>query len=251
MTTPITFCVKLADVPLQIRCRYAENQQLMRDWWTEEPPLFTVEAAQADLEYSQTALQKAAQIEHWPNTSFSDVRLEQTALHTLIAEKLVPYGVLLVHGSALCMQGRAYIFTAPSGTGKSTHARFWRQVFGDQVTMINDDKPMLRIQNDRVTVYGTPWMGKHNLGANIAAPLQAIVKLTRDTTNHVEPMTKADAFVTLMEQGFHGVVGETEMQTMALKQALVNAVHFYRLGCNPTPQAAQVAWQALQADIAC
>ena len=113
-------------------------------------------------------------------------------LHALLAEKLVAYGALLMHGSALCMDGNAYIFTAKSGTGKSTHARLWREAFGDRVWMINDDKPMIRV--DEMRVYGTPWDGKHHLSRNASAPLKAIVKLERAEENRVAPLAKADAF---------------------------------------------------------
>ena len=81
------------------------------------------------------------------------------------------------------MDGAAYLFTAPSGTGKSTHTRLWREVFGDRVWMINDDKPMLRISENLVTAYGTPWNGKHHISRNASAPLKAIVQLNRGKEN--------------------------------------------------------------------
>ena len=66
------------------------------------------------------------------------------------------------------------MFTAPSGTGKSTHARLWREAFGERVVMINDDKPLLLVRPEGVTVYGTPFRGKHGLGGDRSAPLRAI-----------------------------------------------------------------------------
>ena len=78
------------------------------------------------------------------------------------------------------MDGEAYIFTAVSGTGKSTHAMLWREVFGERVRMINDDKPLIRITPEgKAVVYGTPWDGKHHLSKNSAFPLKAICWLTR------------------------------------------------------------------------
>lgn len=102
----------------------------------------------------------------------------------MLAAALLYYNILLMHGSALCMDGEAYIFAAPSGTGKSTHARLWREVFGDRVWMINDDKPLVRVEEERAFVFGSPWCGKHKLGCNGSARLKAVVELTTDRNKH-------------------------------------------------------------------
>lgn len=102
--------------------------------------------------------------------------LENNAIHILVADKLVDYNVLMLHGSALAFDGEGIIFSVKSGTGKSTHSRHWREVFGSRVRMIND-KPMLNI--NEMKVYGTPWNGKHRLGNNNSAPIKAIVKIER------------------------------------------------------------------------
>ena len=116
-----------------------------------------------------------------------------------MAEKLIEKGVLLVHGSALCVDGQAVVFVAPSGTGKSTHARLWREVYGEQIWMINDDKPMLKIEGDQVLVYGTPWDGKHHLSRNASAPLKAMVHVKRSESNAIMPLNRADAFPVMMK----------------------------------------------------
>ena len=103
---------------------------------------------------------------------FTDEYLESLALYENLTQLLLSRDVLQFHCSALAMDGRAYLFTAPSGTGKSTHARLWRQVFGPRVTMINDDKPLVRRQTDGSwRVYGTPYGGKHNLQTNTSQPI--------------------------------------------------------------------------------
>ena len=81
--------------------------------------------------------------------------------------------------------GFGYLFTAKSGTGKSTHARLCREIFGDGAVMVNDDKPLLRITKDGVIAYGTPWDGKHRLSTNTSVPLKGICILERATENHI------------------------------------------------------------------
>lgn len=68
--------------------------------------------------------------------------LETLAVYRKIVTRLVFSDILLIHGSAIAVDGKAYLFTAPSGTGKSTHTRMWREYFKDRAVMVNDDKPL-------------------------------------------------------------------------------------------------------------
>ena len=100
---------------------------------------------------------------------------------------MISYDTILFHGSVIAVDGIGYLFTAKSGTGKSTHTRLWREYFGDRAAMVNDDKPLLKITDSSVIAYGTPYNGKHRLGTNISVPLKAICILTRAADNHIEP----------------------------------------------------------------
>ena len=241
------FNIELAGVPARIRCEHAETKAFLKDYLSDREPLFTVEPTAADLDRMQTELDRMAEADGFPTHAYADSFLENNAVHALLAEKLVEYDVLLVHGSALCMDGRAYVFIARSGTGKSTHARLWREAFGERVWMINDDKPLLKIEDEGVTVWGTPWDGKHHLSRNASAPLAAIVCLERDAENHIEPMSKADAFPFLMKQAYASKDPATMARIVNLEKQLLNAVDFYILGCTEEPQAAQVAWEGMNA----
>ncbi len=235
------FTIEIAGVPAEIRCRFPENRNFFRDYLTDRAPLIAVQPSAGDLELMQHEVDVIDDVEGLPKHRREDVFLENIALHYLLVEKLLAYGVLLVHGSALCMDGQAVVFIAHSGTGKSTHTRLWRDAFGDRVWMINDDKPMLRIDGGKVTVYGTPWDGGHHLSRNASAPLKAIVRLTRDETNRIRPVAKADAFPMLMPLAYSSKDPETMAQILKLERQLLDAADFYLLGCNMTPKAALVA----------
>lgn len=241
------FRIELAGVPIRVSCRFRENREFIKDYLTEEEERFTVEPSADDLAQMQADFDRMDQAEGIPKHQRAEAFLENNAIHALLAEKLVQYDVLLMHGSALCMDGAGIIFTAKSGTGKSTHARLWREAFGDRVWMINDDKPMLRIEETGVTVYGTPWDGKHHLSRNASAKLKAIVNLTRDESNHISPMSRADAFPVLMKQCFVSRNPATMARIMDLEKRLLNAVDFYTLGCNIEQDAAKVAWEGMNA----
>lgn len=239
------FRIELAGVPIRVNCRFRENRVFFKEYLTEKEERFTVEPSADDLAQMQADFDRMDQAEGIPKHQRAEAFLENNAIHALLAEKLVAYDVLLMHGSALCMDGQGIIFTAKSGTGKSTHARLWREAFGSRVWMVNDDKPLLRITEIGVTVWGTPWDGKHRLSQNAGVPLKAIAKLERSATNHIAPMAKADAFPVLMKQCFISRNPATLARIMDLEKRLLNAVDFYTLGCNMERSAAVVAWEGI------
>ena len=245
---PKAIRVEIAGVTARILCRYRENYEFFVPYRTEKDPEITVEITPEDIDFSLAHLERYF---GEPSVPYDDAFLENVSIQNVLSKRLLRFNVLAMHGSALCMDGEAIIFTAKSGTGKSTHARFWRETFGDRVWMINDDKPMIRLENGKAVVYGTPWDGKHHLSRNASAPLKAIVKLERDEKNHIEPMNRANAFQLLMT---HGAVtrrgpmrlsGAAKLQAMALETALLDAAEFYRLGCRMEPDAARVAWEGM------
>ena len=240
--------IELAGVPAEIRCRYPQSEDFLRDYETDKEPLLYIEPTDEDLERIQANFDRMAEAEGNAPKRYSRRFLENNAIHALLAEALVQHNVLLMHGSALCMDGEGYIFTAVSGTGKSTHTRLWREAFGERVWMINDDKPLLRIESDGVTVYGTPWDGKHRLSRNASAPLKAIVLLTRSQTNHIEPLDRSRVFPEVYRQCYASAQPETMRRILQLEQTLLQHAECYRLGCNMEPDAALTAWRGMNPD---
>ena len=93
------------------------------------------------------------------------------------------------------------LFSAPCGTGKSTHTRLWTEYFGkERAVIINDDKPAIQLINDVFYVYGTPWSGKNNIHSNIKVPLQAIVFIEQSINNNVDTLSSREAVKLLMNQ---------------------------------------------------
>ena len=241
------FQIELAGVPVRIRCRYPGNREFFRGYFTEKEPLFTAEPSEGDLARMQSDFDRMDREEGRPERRRDKSFLENNALHGLLAERLPEHGVLLMHGSALCMEGEGYLFTAPSGTGKSTHARLWREAFGDRVYMVNDDKPLLKITDGGVTVWGTPWDGKHHLSRNTGVPLKAIAVLERSGDNRIHPLKMTDAFPVLMKQCFSSKDPAPMTRILELEKKLLSAVGFYKLCCNMEPEAARTAYEGMNA----
>lgn len=173
--------------------------------------------------------------------------LAYLATGSLFYRKLTLFEGMMLHASAIVMDGQAYLFTAPSGIGKSTHTGLWRQMFGDRVTVINDDKPMIRKQNGVYRAFGTPWSGKTDLNCNVSAPLKGIVFLSRGEQNTIRrAIPPRDAVVPLF---LTQTVRPRDPERMAAMLQTANEIllstPLYFLQCNISKEAVQVSYSAL------
>ncbi len=174
-----------------------------------------------------------------------DAGCESIAVLRVLCDYIIRRGGFFLHCSCLKYRGKAIIFTAPSGTGKSTHAALWKQHFGDSVEIINDDKPLVREDADGFTIYGTPWRGKHGRGTNTSAPIGAVFFLAQAPENSVEPVDSITALSLLMQQT---VIPRGREDTAALVDMLgrlIESVPMHRLYCNISDEAVTTALSAL------
>ena len=175
----------------------------------------------------------------------SDHYLETLALYRKIAGRLAEHQTLLVHGSAIAVDGQGYLFTAKSGTGKSTHTRLWRELLGERAVMINDDKPLITVDENGVSIHGTPWCGKHGLHTNFSVPLRAICILERGEKDTIEPVSRDAAMPVLLQQTYRPGDMVQLGQVLTAVGRLAQSVRLYRLHCTMNPEAAQVAYAAM------
>ena len=173
---------------------------------------------------------------------FADRYLETLAVYRKIAEKIAEYDTILFHGSVIAVDDEAFLFTATSGTGKSTHTRLWREAFGDRAYMVNDDKPMLILKDGRAWVCGTPWDGKHRLSTNVIVPLTGICILERGQTNSVTPISAQEAMPMILQQSYRP---KNLMKLLEIVEKMTVSTKFYRLKCNMDPEAAHVAYNGM------
>ncbi len=242
-----SFNIKLADKNIFIECLYESTKTFCKDYIVDDIAAdITVGITPADIQYEREKSDKEREIEGLPPFAPSPAYLETLALYRKIADAMIDFDIILFHGSAISMDGEAYIFTAKSGTGKSTHTRLWREVFGDRVVMINDDKPLIKITDSGAIVYGTPWCGKHNLGSNISAPLYAIVSLERSKVNRVEESDSRKSFPKILSQTYRtkNILGL--QKTLALTDKMLKSVKIFELGCNMDSEAATVAYNGMK-----
>ena len=170
-------------------------------------------------------------------------------LHAHIANWLLTRNVMHIHASALAYGGKAYLFAAPSGTGKSTHTKLWRETFGDNVTMICDDKPFLRFEPDGIICCGSPWNGKHGIGSNIEAPLGAICSLRQGAANSIARLSAGEAFFEIHRQVVCLNNSSEAEHVHVLMDRLCHQTPVFCLTCTATPEAARLAREVLTQDV--
>ena len=148
-----------------------------------------------------------------------------------------------LHSSAVMLDGKAYLFSADSGTGKSTHTEKWCRLFG--ATYLNDDKPALRLENGVWMAYGTPWSGKHDLSTPVGVPLGGIAFLRRGEENAIVPMDLKKAVVELMPQSMWKLPRELMESQLTLTDNLLRTVPIWELTCQNNDEAAIIAHQVM------
>lgn len=159
---------------------------------------------------------------------------------------LLDFDGMVLHASAVVMDGYAFLFSANSGTGKSTHTTLWRKEYGyDRVLMLNDDKPALRLENGRWYAYGTPWSGKTDQNLNMRVPLGGICLLERSEKNEIKPYGGVKAVFDLLQQTVRPVTADARGQVLELLNDLMEKVPVWKLHCNMEQEAARVSHDAM------
>jgi hypothetical protein len=227
---------KFADIVADVSYETDYIPKQCRDYVSSESPELNISVTAEDVE-----VEKGKQdAEGYPYGY-----LESLAFYRKFCNSAVHKDVLLFHSSAISVDGRAYLFAAPSGTGKSTHARLWRQMFGDRAVMINDDKPLIKPVGDILTVYGTPWDGKHKLSSNTSVTVAGICFLARGKENHIKRLSPMEAIPEFLSQTYRPEDEEGVKKMLELSVKITSSVPMYRLECNISDEAVRVAYEEM------
>lgn len=177
-----------------------------------------------------------------PGASFESC--ESLCIYRAIGEQLPQFDRFVFHGAAIEYQGNAYMFTAPSGTGKTTHINLWKKYLGDMVSVINGDKPIVKASKTSI-VYGTPWAGKEGYQHNTSAPLKAICILKQGKTNCITRLDKSNAVNHIMRQVYLPQDPTALSKTLVLMGTVIENTPVYMLECDISKTAFETAYNAL------
>lgn len=173
---------------------------------------------------------------------------ECLCIYRSIAEQLPKFDRFVFHGAAIEYNNSAYLFTAPSGTGKTTHINLWKKNLGNKVDIINGDKPIIKLANQPI-VYGTPWAGKEALQRNASAPLKAICILKQGKTNTIARLSKSDAIGHLMRQVYMPHDAIALSKTLELLGMMIENVPVYSLQCDISDEAFNTSFSEMTKEV--
>lgn len=158
---------------------------------------------------------------------------------------MLKYDGLVFHSSCVVVDDTAYLFSADSGTGKSTHTALWLKLFGDRAYILNDDKPILRTVNGETVAYGTPFSGKTDLNQNKRAKIGGICFLSRAENNSIKPITPKEAIPLFLKQTLNRFNDEELETLLSVMDKVLTGVKLYKLECNMDIEAARIAYTGM------
>ncbi len=225
--------VKLAEIPIEIKCSSRYTEDLCRLYLSDDAPLFFVSTTKEKVQAEMDCAQEQTAFEY----------AESLCLYREIAEKMPLYNRVIFHCAAIEYDGKAYIFTAPSGTGKSTHISLWREYFNDKVKIINGDKPIISLTDSGFFVCGTPYAGKEKWHNNISVPLAAICIISQGKKNSISKLNGGQ-FIKLFQQTYRPQNKDSMQKTISIVKKLCE-VPCYALSCDISKQALKTSYKAL------
>ncbi len=156
-------------------------------------------------------------------------------------------GGLILHCAYLEYEGKAILFSAPSGTGKSTQAELWRQYRNGNV--VNGDRALLMQKEGRFMAMGWPVCGTSGICENKELPVGAIVLLSQAKQNEVVRKKAAEAFVSLYgEITVNRWNKESLLQMIKQLEELLQTVPVYHLKCDISQLAVECLYQEMKKD---
>ena len=229
------FRISLAGLTVEMHSRYPLARAFCKDYLEESTGIqFSAEAVESEIAELMRTLEAP-----------DEPHAELLSLHRSIAEQLPRFDRFLIHGAAISYEGKAYLFLAPSGTGKSTHIRLWREHIGKAVGIVNGDKPIVDVSGAVPTVCGTPWAGKENWQKNVSVPLGAICLLRRGETDAIRRVTPGDYLGAVLQQVYRPDDSQALTATLALADRVFRTVPLYEIICTPTESAVRTAFPVL------
>lgn len=161
-------------------------------------------------------------------------------------KELLRYGGLMLHSSCVVLDGKAYLFSANPGTGKSTHTQLWLERFGQRAYILNDDKPALRLIDGKWHACGTPWSGKYDISVNRCVPVGGIAMMERSEENRLTPFSGTEALTAILPQVVRPRKKEYRVCLLELLDQLLRAVPLWKFECNNfAPDALDAAYAAM------
>lgn len=199
---------------------------------------------QENLPADITIREELYRVENYPNLTYNQAVYLASGFQ--FYRRLLQFNGMMLHASAVAVDGRAYLFSGPCGMGKSTHTKLWQQRFGEGAVVFNDDKPALRRIDGVWYAYGTPWCGKDGINKNMKVPVAGICFLKRGEQNAIRRLSDRDACFSVISQTTRRFKTSEQLSEMlTLAEQLVREVPVFELKNKPELEAARLSYETM------
>ena len=235
----ITFKIKIADIVLEINAFNETTKRYCKDFLCDEESDYVITMTEEDLKNEASN----------SNDGHVYVNEEISALYRKIADLLIERNIVVFHSSAIKVNGYAYLITARSGVGKSTHTNLLKEYLKEECEYINDDKPLVAIKENEITVYSTPWNGKERRGNNISAPLRSVIFLNRGINNtYQKVINKQEIYINLLSQIYLPKEKDKREKALKVVDTILKRTNFYIINVNKDLDAAIMTYERIIKD---
>ena len=232
----VNFKIGIADIVVEINAFNETTLKYCSDFLTDKKSNYVITMTKEDLENEK----------HINEDGKVYANEEISALYRKIADIFVEEDILVMHGSSFKVDNNAFIVTARSGVGKSTHVRLLKQYIGDELEYINDDKPLLEIKDDDVLIHSSPWNGKERRGNDISSSLKAIIFLNRGIDNTYRKIdNKEEIYFRLMSQIYLPRDKDKREKALKIIDILLKRLNFYEINVNMDISAPQMTYERI------
>ena len=231
----INFKIKIADIIININAFNESTKKYCEDFLSNEDSDFTITMSREDLENEK----------HINEDGKVYASEEISALYRRIADLFIERNIVVFHGSSFKVGNYAFIVTARSGIGKSTHVGLLKKLLGDELTYINDDKPLLEVNDNALMLYSSPWNGKERRGNDIKAPLKAVIFLNRGNNTYQQLTNNQETYFRLLSQIYLPKDKTKREKALKLIDVLLKRVNFYEINVNTDISSAVMTYERI------
>ena len=231
----INFKIKLADIVIEINAFNESTKKYCEGFLSNEDSDLVITMSQEDLE-NEKHIQEDGRVY---------ASEEISAVYRKIADLLIERNIIVFHGSSFKVGDSAFIVTARSGVGKSTHVGLLKKLLGNKLEYINDDKPLLEVNENDLMIHSSPWNGKERRGNNLKAPLKAVIFLNRGNNTYKKLDNNQEVYFRLLSQIYLPRDKSKREKALKIIDVLLKRLNFYEINVNKEIEAASLTYERI------
>ena len=231
----INFKIKIANIVVEVNAFNETTNRYCEDFLSDEEAKYVITLAKEDLE-NELHVRDDGKV-------YADEEI--SALYRKIADLFIEDNIVVMHGSSFKVNNCAFVITARSGVGKSTHVNLLNKLLGNEFSYINDDKPLLEVKGDNLMLYSSPWNGKERRGNNTYAPLKTVIFLNRGDNTYKKLDNNMDVYFKLLSQIYLPKDKSKREKALKIIDILLKKLSFYEINVNMDISSASMTYERI------